>query len=217
MSSETAKPASGHPIDPSHLFDRVLCGVDGSDESTEAVAQANALAPAEAQFTVFGIVDTLHTVGGVAPYGSAYSHLSGGDRGAGRKGGTVPERPRATADRRRRARDFDDEGAPREGRRNTRRRRSATREPGIGALSSAASPRILPMLHGLRCSWHASSRRPRLKFPRTIVIGYDGSAAAGERWVWERKSARGSDDRSACSLSAMGRFGVRSRQLRRPR
>src|SRR5438874_1868560 len=62
------------------IFDRVLCGVDGSDESFEAVRQANMLAPAEASFTLFGIVDASSMTGRAIPYGSAYNTFHDGVR-----------------------------------------------------------------------------------------------------------------------------------------
>ena len=177
MSAETAKPASGHPIDPIHVFDRVLCGVDGSDESTEAVTQANALAPAEAQFTVFGIVDTVHTVGGVAPYGSAYTIYQEGietlvEKAARSLSGREPRQIVVDGPAISMTRELlEKEGATLV----AVGARHANRAWGIvlGSLATdlAHAPRT-PVLLARKLA--AASP----EFPRTIVVGYDGSAAA---------------------------------------
>lgn len=54
------------------IFERVLCGVDGSDESLEAVRQASLLAPGDASIAVFGVVDltTLSAWGGLSSAGA---------------------------------------------------------------------------------------------------------------------------------------------------
>lgn len=177
MSSETAKPASGYPVDPIHLFDRVLCGVDGSDESTEAVAQADALAPAEAQFTVFGIVDTVHTVGGVAPYGSAYTIYQEGieklvEKAARSLSGREPRQIVVDGPAISMTRELlEKEGATLV----AVGARHANRAWGIvlGSLATdlAHAPRT-PVLLARKLA------APSSEFPRTIVVGYDGSAAA---------------------------------------
>jgi nucleotide-binding universal stress UspA family protein len=56
----------------SRLFDRVMCGIDGSAESFEAVRQAHRLAPDDSQFVLFGVADILAIPPAwQEPYGSA--------------------------------------------------------------------------------------------------------------------------------------------------
>jgi nucleotide-binding universal stress UspA family protein len=175
MSSEAANPATHHPADPSHLFDRVLCGVDGSDESTAAVAQGNILAPTGARFTIFGIVDTVNTTGGVAPYGSAYTLYQEGIEklvadAARSVGGREPRQivvdgpviPMTRALLEKEGATLVAVGA-----------RHASRAWGVvlGSLATelAHAPRT-PVLLARNLAVPADA------FPRTIVVGYDGSA-----------------------------------------
>ena len=177
MTSEPVGPATRERIEPSHLFDRVLCGVDGSDESTEAVTQANALAPAEAQLTVFGIVDTVHTVGGVAPYGSAYTIYQEGieklvERAARSLSGREPRQIVVDGPAIPLTRELlDKEGATLV----AVGARHANRAWGIvlGSLATdlAHAPRT-PVLLARRLG------APSPEFPRMIAVGYDGSAPA---------------------------------------
>ena len=65
------------------LFDRVMCAVDGSGESFEAVRQVHRLAPAGSQFLLFGIADIVAIPAGwPEPYGSALDAIHDGVRTA---------------------------------------------------------------------------------------------------------------------------------------
>jgi nucleotide-binding universal stress UspA family protein len=175
MSSETAKPATPHLVDPDHLFDRVLCGVNGSDESTEAVVQANALAPTGAQFTIFGIVDTVDTTGGVAPYGSAYTLYQEGIEQL------VREAARSLSARTPRPIVVDGPVIP-----VARELLEKERATLVAVGASHANRAWGVVLGSLATELTHAPRTPVLlarklrasagEFPRTIVVGYDGSA-----------------------------------------
>jgi nucleotide-binding universal stress UspA family protein len=74
----------GSAVPPSSgLFERVMCGIDGSGESFEAVRQAHSLAPAGSQFVLFGVADILSMPAGwPEPYGSALDAIEDGVRTA---------------------------------------------------------------------------------------------------------------------------------------
>jgi len=85
-SQEATEPiqADHAPVSPPlRLFDRVLCGIDGSGASFEAVRQAHRLAPAESRFVLFGVADIVSLPAGwPEPYGSALDEIEDGIRQA---------------------------------------------------------------------------------------------------------------------------------------
>jgi nucleotide-binding universal stress UspA family protein len=173
----TTKPTSTATRAPaeSSLFDEVFCGVNGSDESAEAVAQANILAPAAARFSIFGIVDIVATVGGVAPYGSAYdTYREGIENLVAKAAESVPDRepkqlvvdgptiPVAKELLEKEGATLVAVGA-----------RHANRAVGIALGSLATELAHAPHTAVLLARKLATAPR---EFPRAIVVGYDGSA-----------------------------------------
>jgi len=174
MKPETTNPPTRHPDDPSRLFDRVFCGVNGSDESIAAVTQASVLAPPEAQFTIFGIVETLDTIAGVAPYGSAYTTYQEGIEELVRKAAqSLTDRgPRQivvdgpTIPMTRNLLEKDDATLVAVGARHANRAVGVV----LGSLATelAHAPRT-PVLFARTLAPSSD------EFPRSIVVGYDGS------------------------------------------
>jgi nucleotide-binding universal stress UspA family protein len=184
----------------SRIFERVMCGIDGSGESFEGVRQAHGLAPPEARFVLFGVADILAIPAGwQEPYGSALDAIEDGVRAAVHTAAQyAPGRE---------PREIVVDGSPLE----VTRELFASENPSLVVVGAKRGSRALGiMLSSLATELVHVPTRPALlarfratdqvgAFPQSISVGVDGSPPS----LRALESAHEIAARLGCSVTAI--------------
>jgi nucleotide-binding universal stress UspA family protein len=168
------------------MFERVVCGIDGSEEGLEAVRQADVLVEAGGRLILVGAVDLTDAIHfQIAPTAvhAARHALEKADE-LDRRAHEALERARAEASHTDDVATVETAGGPArcliETAASERAQLIAVGTHGLGRVRGAALGSVTTrVLHRAPCSVYVARRSPEGAWsPRTILVGVDGSAEA---------------------------------------